>query len=105
MLNWHAGAARFAYNQVLAVVLANWNQRTAEKTYGIEAEHLTPGLDWSFYALRKEWNRRKPELAPWWKENSKESYATGIERLATALQNSSNAQRKPSRPKNGGAQV
>ena len=97
MLNSHAGAARFAYNQVLAVVLANWNQRTAEKTYGIEAEHLTPGLDWSFYALRKEWNRRKPELASWWKENSKESYATGIERLAAALQNWSDS-RKGNRP-------
>ena len=31
MLNSHAGAARFAYNQVLSVVLANWNQRTAER--------------------------------------------------------------------------
>ena len=87
MLNSHAGAARFAYNQMLAVVLANWNQRTAEKTYGLEAEQLTPSVNWSFYSLRKEWNRRKPELAPWWKENSKESYATGIERLAAALKN------------------
>ena len=85
MLNSHAGAARFAFNRMLTVVLANWNQRTAEKTYGIEAEQLTLGLDWSSYALRREWNRRKPELAPWWRENSKESYATGIERLAAAL--------------------
>jgi len=87
MLNSHAGAARFAYNHMLAVVLANWNQRTAEKTYGLEAGQLTPSLDWSCYSLRKEWNRRKPELAPWWKENSKDSYATGIERLAAALKN------------------
>jgi len=93
MFNSHAGAARFAYNQMLAVVLANWGQRTAEKTYGIEADQLTPSLSWSFYSLRKEWNRRKPELAPWWRENAKESYATGIERLAVALKNWSDSRK------------
>jgi putative transposase len=39
------------------------------------------------YSLRKAWNGIKQEVAPWWAENSKEAYACGLDRLATALTN------------------
>jgi len=45
------------------------------------------------YWLRKEWNTRKDEVAPWWKENSKEAYATGCANLAAALANWSASKR------------
>src|SRR5260370_9933903 len=52
---------------------------------------------WSLAELRKEWNRVKDEVAPWWGENSKEAYATGIADLVAALDNwraSKNGKRK-----------
>lgn len=75
----HAGAARFAYNAVLAHVKE-----------AIEAGKKT---EWSFYSLRKWWNHNKDELAvdengvTWWRSNSKESYEYGVESLAKGLSN------------------
>lgn len=86
-LRSHCGAARFAYNHMLALVKANLDQRTAEHTYGIPEQELTPTLNWSFYSLRNQWNQIKSDVAPWWSENSKEAYANGIANLATALSN------------------
>ena len=87
MLASHAGAARFAYNHMLALVRANRAQRAAERSYGVAGDVLTPSLGWSLAALRKEWNRRKHECAPWWGENSKEAYNTGLDALARGLDN------------------
>lgn len=81
----HAGAARFAHNHMLALVKAVMNQRAAERSYGI-AENLTPILGWSLPALRKVWNQRKARCAPWWGENSKEAYNTGLDGLARGLE-------------------
>ena len=60
--------------------------------------------EWSYYALRRWWNRAKDTLAvdedtgePWWPQNSKEAYNSGLESLADALKNfskSRNGQRK-----------
>jgi putative transposase len=36
-------------------------------------------------ALRRWWNRHKDELAPWWAENSKEAYNSGLDALARGL--------------------
>jgi putative transposase len=60
-------------------------QRAAERTYGIAEAELTPVLGWSLPALRREWNARKQDAAPWWAENSKEAYNTGLDGLARAL--------------------
>ncbi|MFC0865400.1 hypothetical protein ACFHYQ_24200 [Sphaerimonospora cavernae] len=30
-------------------------------------------MSWPMYALRKEWNRVKRQVAPWWAECSKEA--------------------------------
>ena len=37
--------------------------------------------------LRKTWNARKDEVAPWWRANSKEAYNSGLDGLARALEN------------------
>ncbi|QBI54485.1 IS607 family element RNA-guided endonuclease TnpB [Streptomonospora litoralis] len=86
-LSSHAGAARFAYNWGLARVKANLTRRAAERTYGLDEADLTPGLNWSAYSLRKDWNTAKHEAAPWWGENSKEAYSCGLANLAQALKN------------------
>jgi putative transposase len=81
----HAGAARFAHNHMLALVKAVMDQRTAERSYGIPNSELTPALGWSLPGLRKTWNQRKASCAPWWGENSKEAYNTGLDGLARGL--------------------
>ncbi|WP_436492558.1 IS607 family element RNA-guided endonuclease TnpB [Actinokineospora sp. HUAS TT18] len=48
---------------------------------------MTPSVPWSAYSLRKLWNQAKDEAAPWWTENSKEAYSSGLANLATALGN------------------
>jgi len=89
----HAGAARVAHNWCLARVLANLGQRAAERSYGVAEDDLTPACPWSMYSLRKEWNRVKGEVAPWWAGNSKEAYATGIDNLARSLKNWSDSKK------------
>ncbi|MFE6921213.1 IS607 family element RNA-guided endonuclease TnpB [Nocardia sp. NPDC057663] len=86
-LRSHAGAARFAHNHMLALVKAVMDQRTAERSYGISDDELTPSLGWSLPTLRKTWNTRKAAVAPWWGENSKEAYNTGLDALARGLDN------------------
>ena len=92
-LDSHAGGARFAYNTMLAVVKANLDQRSAERSYGIAGDDLTASIGWSFQSLRNEFNRRKHRVAirddgtPWWPENSKEVYANGCRNLSEALSN------------------
>jgi putative transposase len=83
----HCGAARVAYNWCLAQVRANWEQRRAEESYGIPEDERTPWINTSAYGLRKAWNAAKDWVAPWWRENSKEAYASGCANLAAALAN------------------
>ena len=87
MLESHCGAARFAFNHMLGVVKANLDQRSAERSYGIADEDLTPSQGWSLAQLRKTWNARKDGVAPWWQANSKEAYNSGLDGLARALAN------------------
>ena len=56
MLEGHAGAARFAYNLMLAHIQSQLARN--EKA------------DWSMYAQRRWWNEWKNEIAPWWAEYS-----------------------------------
>jgi putative transposase len=83
----HCGAQRFAYNWGLARITANLAQREAERSYGIDGDALTPPVSWSAYSLRRDWNNAKSEVAPWWSDNSKEAYSSGLANLATALTN------------------
>ncbi|WP_196778081.1 IS607 family element RNA-guided endonuclease TnpB [Lentzea aerocolonigenes] len=86
-LRSHCGGQRYAFNWGLAQVKVNLDQRAAEKSYGIPDVQVTPAVSWSAYSLRKAWNQAKHEVAPWWSENSKEAYASGLANLATALTN------------------
>jgi putative transposase len=79
----HFGARRFAYNWALSQVKANLDARTADPT--------VPPLAWNLPAIRREWNRAKHEVAPWWRACSKEAYASGIADLVAGLGNWSNA--------------
>ncbi|WP_223840154.1 helix-turn-helix domain-containing protein [Saccharopolyspora pogona] len=80
-LRSHCGAQRFAYNWGLGKVKANLDQRRAEASYGLDGDELTPPVGWSAYNLRKDWNRAKHAIAPWWQENSKETYSSGLWRV------------------------
>jgi putative transposase len=96
----HAGAAQFCFNHMLALVKAVLDQRVAERSYGIPEPELTPPLNWSLPGLRKTWNGRKQTVAPWWSENSKEAYNTGLDALARALGNWSDSKNgtRPGKP-------
>jgi putative transposase len=87
VLRSHCVGQRCAFNWGLALVKANLEQRWAQKTYDIPDAELTPSLNWSAYDLRKLWNRAKDVTAPWWAEDSKEAYSSGLANLATALSN------------------
>lgn len=71
---------------MLALVKAVMDQRAAERSYGVAEGSLTPPLSWTLPSLRREWNARKGVVAPWWGENSKEAYNTGLDALARGLE-------------------
>jgi putative transposase len=81
----HAGASRKAFNWALGLIKAQLDQRDAEKSYGIPTGELTPFVPWSLPALRKRWNEAKADVAPWWANNSKEAYSSGIRNLVRGL--------------------
>ena len=63
------GARRFAYNWAVT-----------QMGEAFDRGHATGEWDsaiWSAYSLRKRWNQVKAQVAPWWVENSKESYVLG----------------------------
>ncbi|WP_054054494.1 IS607 family element RNA-guided endonuclease TnpB [Alloactinosynnema sp. L-07] len=83
----HCGAQRYAYNWGLALIKAALDQRRAEMSYGVADAEPTQSVTWSAYGLRKRWNQAKGVVAPWWAENSKEAYSSGLANLAAALGN------------------
>jgi putative transposase len=87
----HCGAARVAHNWGLELVKARLDQRHA----GEDVE-----VPWTLTELRREWNRAKQQVAPWWAENSKEAYSSGLDGLARALKNWSHSRsgRRKGRP-------
>jgi putative transposase len=74
----HAGAARFAYNWGLELVPTRLDQHRAGQNVKVP---------WTLAELRREWNRAKDDVAPWWPQNSKEAYNSGLDALARALKN------------------
>jgi putative transposase len=74
----HTGAARFAYNWGLELVTSRLDQRAVGQDVHVP---------WTLPELRREWNRAKDEVAPWWAENSKEAYNSGLDALVRALKN------------------
>ena len=82
--NSHAGASRFAYNAALHQVKVLLEARSSDATVDVP---------WSYYSLRRWWNSAKDALAPWWAENSKEAYNSGLEALAAGLKNFSSSRK------------
>jgi helix-turn-helix protein len=74
----HSGAALFAYNWGVELVTTRLAQRAAGEAVQVP---------WTLPELRREWNRAKSEVAPWWAENSKEAYNSGLDALVRALKN------------------
>lgn len=75
----HFGARRKAFNWGLATVKAD-----------LDAKAVDPGhesVGWDLGSLRRAWNRAKDGVAPWWADNSKEAYSSGLADLARALHN------------------
>ena len=91
VLRGYAGAARVAHNWALARVKVIMDQRAAERSYSITDADLTPAVGWSLPALRRAWNDAKEQVAPWWRECSKEAFNTGLDALARGLKNWSDA--------------
>ena len=95
-LSSHAGASRFAYNWGLRFVEGQLEATRAltvlaiRQGAGVEeakawAREVAGPVPWSLAALRRVWNAAKHEVAPWWAENSKEAYSSGLDALARAL--------------------
>jgi putative transposase len=87
----HCGAARVAYNWGLELFKTRLEQRQIDPTVVVP---------WTLYELQREWNRAKDQAAPWWPENSKEAYKSGLDSLARALRNWSDSRtgRRKGRP-------
>ncbi|MBV8528370.1 MAG: IS607 family element transposase accessory protein TnpB [Candidatus Dormibacteraeota bacterium] len=81
----HCGAARFAFNWGLEQVKASMALCEFERC--MFGEVRTAPLRWSLAGLRREWNRDKDRVAPWWAQQSKEAYSSGLAGLVAALQN------------------
>lgn len=94
----HTGASRFAYNwgldlvkgaleatRVLSVLAIRQGASGDEAT--VWAREIVGPIPWSLPALRRAWNAAKHDVAPWWSENSKEAYSSGLDGLARALDN------------------
>jgi len=92
MLASHCGAARFAFNWGLELVKGRLEARQENE----EVE-----VPWNLPALRREWNQAKEARAPWWQENSKESYSSGLDALARSLGNFSAARKGKRKGRSG----
>jgi putative transposase len=75
----HFGARRKAFNWAVGQVKSDMDAKKLNPNH--------PSVPWELGALRKEWNRVKDQVAPWWSENSKECYSSGIADAVTALTN------------------
>jgi putative transposase len=72
------GGARFVYN---------WGLELVKRRLDARATGEDVVVPWTLAALRREWNQAKADVAPWWADNSKEAYSSGLDALARALKN------------------
>lgn len=80
----HVGARRLVFNWGLALVKERLDARARGENVAVP---------WTLPALRREWNQAKATIAPWWPNNSKEAYSSGLAGLAAALKNWSDSRR------------
>lgn len=94
----HAGGKRFAFNWMLRHVsraleaqaflrsvgdLCDWDDTPDRE----ELVRDVAPVPWTTPALRKAWNAAKDRDAPWWAQNSKETYSSAATALAASLEN------------------
>jgi putative transposase len=99
----HCGASRFVYNWGLALVKDRLDQQSRIREAAFrellsdEARRVVDSVSvpWTMISLRKEWNTTKNEVAPWWGENSKFAYESGLGALETHWRTSRRHARPP----------
>lgn len=82
----HIGASRFAYNHLLSVVLANWQENRQKNVESIEVTRKDC-LSTSHFQLLNLWAAQREEVAPWWAENGASAYNDAAQRLSCAFTN------------------
>lgn len=75
----HFGARRKAKNWAIGQVKADMDAKKTDPSH--------QSVPWNFYALRNAWNQAKAEVAPWWSDNSKCAYSSGVQDAVRALDN------------------
>jgi len=85
-LRSHIGGSRFAYNALLELVVANWDENRAKKASGLNVTK-DDYLSTSHFGLLYLWAEKRDELAPWWSENGVSTYNDAAQRLSKAFQN------------------
>jgi putative transposase len=85
-LRSHVGGSRFAYNALLALVQANWDENRAKKESGLTVTN-DDYVSTSHFGLLYLWAEHRDELAPWWGENGSSTYNDAAQRLSKALTN------------------
>ncbi len=86
LLRSHIGGSRFAYNALLGLVKANWDENRARKEAGenvIKEDYLGT----SHFDLLYLWAANRDELAPWWAANGSSTYNDAAQRLSRAFTN------------------
>ena len=96
LLRSYCGATRVAHNWALNQVKENLSVRDAERKAGVAEVDLTPFLSWSKFALSREWNAAKSDVAPWWADVSMHAFVSGATAASDGLANFS-ASRKGTR--------
>ena len=86
-LRQHTGAARFAYNRLIAQWRDDIHTRIEEKERGVPEDELTPFTFKSTYDMRNHWNHIKGECAPWYREVSKEIGEDAARRAHNSIEN------------------
>ena len=86
LLRSHIGGSRFAYNALLGLVKANWDENRARKDAGEEVAK-EEYLGASHFDLLYLWAAKRDDLAPWWAENGSSTYNDAAQRLSRAFAN------------------
>ena len=82
----HIGGSRFAFNHLLSLTLANWDENQARKDAG---EEVTKDdyVDTGHFGLLRLWSDTRDDVAPWWGENGASAYNDATQRLSRAMTN------------------
>ena len=82
----HIGGSRFAFNHLLSLTLANWDENQARKDAG---EEVTKDdyVDTGHFGLLRLWSATRDDVAPWWGENGASAYNDAAQRLSRAMTN------------------